>query len=111
MITKNTSKEQLLFKAGDWVEYYTPDYLFYYRGVYCGGFSISDNNYIYNVAIKPRFWNLGAGTAMMQEITSFFTKELYLKTCSPKAFHIYQKVGFKIEFVSGGWYNMKYERN
>lgn len=110
MIIKNVSKEQLLFKAEGWEEYYIPDYLFYYKGVYCGGFSIRNNSYIYNVTIKPRFWNLGAGTAMMREITSFFTKELYLKTCSPKAFHIYQKVGFKTEFTSGSWHNMKYER-
>lgn len=110
MIVENISKEQLLFKAEDWEEYYIPDFLFYYRGVYCGGFSIRDN-YIYEVAIKPRFWNLGAGTAMMQEIISFCNKDLYLKTTSPKALHIYQKAGFIVEFVSGGWYNMKYERN
>lgn len=110
MIIANINKEQLLFKAESWEQYYAPDYLFYYRGVYCGGFCIEDNGYIHSVAIKPRFWSLGAGTTLMQEIISFFTQDLYLKTDSPKALYIYQKVGFKIEFVSGNWYNMKYER-
>lgn len=110
VIIKNINQEHLLFKTEGWEQYYTPDYLFYYKGVYCGGFSIRDNSYIHSVAIKPRFWNLGAGTTMMQEIISFFDKNLYLNTTSKKALHIYQKVGFTIEFISGNWYDMKYER-
>jgi RimJ/RimL family protein N-acetyltransferase len=113
MIVKNKNFEKVPFawEEGD-IDLLTPDYLFYYNGTLCGGFSFNESTRMFHeVCIFPHLWGQGFGTTMMKEAIDFIPGTLYLKTWNSKALHIYRKIGFITEFVNGDTHNMVYERN